>query len=658
MKKPPRVFTIDFETQGIQRRPEYPPKPVGVSIKKPGQRTSRYYAFGHPTGNNCGIAEAKAALLEAWNSKDGLLFHNGKFDIDVAMTHFGLPMPDWRRVHDTLFLLFLHNPYSLDLKLKPAAERLLGWAPEERDAVKDWIMAEVPEMQKGYPWPKLTKWGRKFKRPEWGAYICRAPGTLVGKYACGDTDRTEALFKHLWPSIQERGMGPAYDTERELMPILLENERAGLRLDLPAAKKAHADLKRGVQICDDWLRKALKAPDLDVDADQQLVAALEAADAVTQWTYTKPTKTHPQGQKSVSKDNLTPTCFRDQRIARTLGYRNRAQTLMAVFLEHWIDMAEASGGRIFTSWNQVKGAGAFGDAGAGTGRMSSAPNFQNIPQEWEDPESKNPNKYVHPSHLRSLVHLPLARSLLLPDEGTVWLKRDYSQQEYRALAHFEDGLLAQEYRTNPKADIHVFVHGQILEITGMDLPRKTVKTTDFGMLYGMGITKLAQKLGISVEEAKRIKKAWQKALPDVVTLDEEIKQLMKSGGKIRTWGGREYSVKPPVEKKDEGRWQTFEYKSLNDEIQGSSADCTKRAMIEWAKKKKHARFLIQVHDELNVCAPAKHATSEMKILREAMDSVGIKFGEEPTEDGRFRVPMASEGAKSETNWAEIEKWEP
>ena len=546
----------------------------------------------------------------------------------------------------------------MDLKLKPAAERLLGMRAEERDVVKEWILANVPEMQKKYPWPKVTRWGRKFKKPDWGAYICRAPGAMVGKYADGDVVRTKLLFDKLWPTIQDRGMGPAYDTERELMPILLENERAGVRLDLPAARKAHADLKRGVEICDAWLRKALKAPDLEVDNDQQLVAALEAADAVTRWTYTKPTKTHPQGQKSVSKDNLTPSCFRDQKIARTLGYRNRAQTLMAVFLEHWIDMAEATGGRIHTSWNQVKGAGAFGDAGAGTGRMSSAPNFQNIPQEWEDEGSKNPDRYVHPSHLRSLVHLPLARALLLPDEGTVLLKRDYSQQEYRALAHFEDGLLAEEYRTNEKADIHVFVHGQILNITGMDLPRKTVKTTDFGMLYGMGITKLAQKLGISVEEAKRIKKAWQKALPDVVTLDEEIKHLMKVGGMIRTWGGREYPVKPPVEKKDEGRWQTFEYKSLNDLIQGSSADCTKRAMIAWYKKKKTARFLIQVHDELNICAPVKHAGSEMKILREAMDSVGIKFGEAPTEDGRFRVPMASEGAKSTTNWAEIEKWEP
>jgi len=656
--KKPRVWTYDFETIGIQRRPEYPPRPVGVSILKPGKRTSHYYAFGHPEGNNCGLAEAKAALKEMWDSGDQILAHSQKFDYDVATTHMGMPEIPWHRLEDTLFLLFLNNPYSLDLKLKPASERLLGMKPEERDVVKEWVLANVPEMQRGYPWPKTNHWGRKFKKPEWGAYICRAPGGLVGKYADGDVVRTKALFTKLWPSVQARGMGPAYDTERELMPILLENERAGVRLDLPAAKKAHADLKRGIEVCDAWLRKALKAPELEVDNDQQLVAALEKADAVTHWTMTKPTKTHPDGQKSVSKDNLPPTCFRDQKIARTLGYRNRAQTLMAVFLEHWIDMAEATGGRIHTSWNQVKGAGAFGDAGAGTGRMSSAPNFQNIPQKWEKPKSKSPGKFVHPTHLRSLIHLPLARAFLLPDEGMVWLKRDYSQQEYRALGHFEDGLLANEYRTNEKTDIHVFVHDQIQNITGQDLPRETVKTTDFGMLYGMGITKLAQKLGIPVEEAKRIKNAWKKALPDVVSLDEEIKHLMKIGGILRTWGGREYPVKPPVEKKDEGRWQTFEYKSLNDLIQGSSADCTKRAMIEWAKKKGSARFLIQVHDELNICAPAKDAAREMNILREAMDSVGIKFGEEPSDDGRFRVPMSSEGAKSETNWAEIEKWEP
>lgn len=655
--KPPRVTTIDFETAGIERRPKYPPIPVGVSILKPGQKKSRYYAWGHPQENNCSKEEARNALREVWDSGDGILCHNSKFDLDVAETHFQLPLPRWERIHDSMFLLFLDDPYSLSLALKPAAHRLLGMAPEERDAVKDWILENVPEMQRNYPWPKVNRWGRKFKKPSWGAYICRAPGNLVGKYADGDVVRTAALFNHLYPSIVERGMLPAYDRERKLLPILLRNEREGVRLDLDGAVKAHKTLAKGMQTCDDWLRKRLKAPTLEVDSDQDLADALDAQGVVSEWVYTTPTKTHPEGQRSVSKDNLTPSMFSDKRVAQALGYRNRAQTLMSVFLEHWIDMAEETG-RIYTSWNQVKGAGSWGDAGASTGRMSSNPNFQNIPKKWEKAkEKRGPDDYSHPLFLRSLDPLPLARGLLLPDKGWEWLKRDYSQQEYRATAHFEDGVLAAEYRTNPKADMHDYVTELIFKVTGVRLPRDTVKTLDFGMLYGMGLAKLAKKLGITVEEARRIKKSWQKALPDVVTMDEEIKQIGKLGGTIVTWGGRVYSVKPPAERKD-GGWQTFEYKMLNDLIQGSSADCTKEAMIRYDEVRKDSRLLIQVHDELNITAPPRASKIEMRKLRDAMGSVGIAFGDEPSDDGRFRVPMLSEGFRSTTTWAAIEEWEP
>ena len=163
--KKPRIWCYDFESIGIQRRPEYPPRPVGVSIMKPGQKTSRYYAFAHPAENNCGLAEAKAALKEMWDSGDQILAHNQKFDYDIATTHMGMPEIPWSRLEETMFLLFLNNPYSMDLKLKPAAERLLGVAPEERDVVKEWVLANVPEMQRGYPWPKTNHWGRKFKKP-------------------------------------------------------------------------------------------------------------------------------------------------------------------------------------------------------------------------------------------------------------------------------------------------------------------------------------------------------------------------------------------------------------------------------------------------------------------------------------------------------------
>ena len=64
MTKNPKPVTIDFETMGIEGRPKYPPIPVGVSIKYPGKK-AKYWAFGHPTGNNCSFGEARSELAKA-----------------------------------------------------------------------------------------------------------------------------------------------------------------------------------------------------------------------------------------------------------------------------------------------------------------------------------------------------------------------------------------------------------------------------------------------------------------------------------------------------------------------------------------------------------------------------------------------------------------
>lgn len=648
--KPPRVWTIDFETEEIKSRPFYPPKPVGVAILKPGAKKAVYLAWAHPTKNNSTFEQVKLALQEVWDSGEGVLCHNGKFDLDVVETFFGLPRLPWQRIHDTMFFLFLDNPYAPDLKLKGAAERLLGIAPEERDEVEECIKKNVPEMQRNYPWPKVTKWGRKFKRPKWGAYICRAPGDLVGKYAIGDVVRTKALFDFLWARISTE-MRDAYDRETRLLPILLDSERRGIRFDLKRAKRVHKALTKGMEIADAWIADFLKVPGLQVSSDKKLAEALEAADAVLQWELTD------TGQKSVAKDALPPTSFRDQRLAQALGYRNRADTCRAV-LETWIDMGEASGGRIFTNWNQVKSSGAFGDKGAGTGRLSSNPNFQNIAKQWEEPGDKNPDRYIHPAFLK-VEKLPLMRSFLLPEEGHLWLKRDYSQQEYRIVAHFEEGLLCQAYIDQPKTDMHTFVMGQIEKVTGKKLSRKTVKTLNFGMLYGMGLAKLAKKLGVSIEEARSIKNAWKAALPDVDRMDRQIKNIGKGGGVIKTWGGRIYPVKPPT-MADNGGWRTYEYKMLNDLVQGSAADCTKEAVIRFVEQGGPSVFMLTVHDEINISCAPEHAEAEMRRLRDCMASVGkpVDGSTPPDIEERFGVPMLSDGEMSKKNWADLDAWEP
>jgi DNA polymerase I-like protein with 3'-5' exonuclease and polymerase domains len=228
VKRSPAVTVIDFETDPIQERPEYPPKPVGVSIQRYGEKP-RYFAWGHYSGgNNCSKRDAKNALRAVWG-KDLLLFHHGKFDVDVAQAHMDCgPLP-WERYHDTEYLLFLHDPHAPDFKLKPSSERLLNLPPDELDEMSAWLWEHRQQLR--------AEFGIEIKRGDGAKWTAYVPGDIAGRYANGDSTRTQGLWKYLWPRIQDRGMGEAYDRERELMPILLDNERVGIRVDLRALRK-------------------------------------------------------------------------------------------------------------------------------------------------------------------------------------------------------------------------------------------------------------------------------------------------------------------------------------------------------------------------------------------------------------------------------------
>jgi DNA polymerase I-like protein with 3'-5' exonuclease and polymerase domains len=614
VKKP---VVVDFETAGIQARPEYPPKPVGVSIQLPSWKKSRYYAWGHPTNNNCTIAQPAEILKDCVRAGLPMLFHNAKFDVDVMTTHMGVPMPTWGNIHDTQFLLFLLDPHATTHSLKPSAHRILGMAPEEQDAVKQWL---------------VTHGIVRANQSDWGAYICRAPGDLVGRYADGDVLRTRLLFEKLHPEVVELGMQEAYDRERELMPILLENETQGILVDADTLSRDVKAYRQCSDMVDEWLRKRLKSPGLNIDSDRDLADALDSAGIVSDWVLTK------TGQRSVAKKNMTPDMFKDPRVASALGYRNRLQTCLGTFMEPWLEMASSTGGRIHTSWNQVRqNRTDKTQGGTRTGRMSCTPNFQNIPKDWYD----KGDGYVHPDHLK-VPPLPKIRGYVLPDKGQVFCSRDYSQQELRVLAHFEDDKLMSAYHQNPKLDVHDFVKDAIREITGIELSRRHTKIINFGLVYGMGLGKLAEDMGVEVDFAKQVKAAQGRAVPGLKKLSDEIKNLVKHGEPIVTWGGRHYHPEPP--KMVNGRMMSFEYKLLNYLIQGSSADCTKQAIINYHHVRKNGRFLVTVHDEVNISVPPKAVKSEMKLLRDAMADVA------------FDIPMVSDGSTGPT-WGDIKEYE-
>jgi DNA polymerase I-like protein with 3'-5' exonuclease and polymerase domains len=634
-EKQPKPVVIDFESFGIEGRPKYPPVPVGVSIKWPGKK-SRYYSWGHLEGNNCTWPEAREALVKAYAHVDGVLFQNGKFDLDVAETEFGLPVPDWRQVHDTLFLLYLDDPHQTELGLKPAAERLLGEPPEEKDEVVDWLLAHQP-----VPGVKLSK---SRQSPHYAMkYLPYAPADLVGRYAEGDTDRTEGIFKLLWPRTRDRGMLRAYDRERELMPILLEMERQGVPVDL-ARLRADVELYTSWQAkLDAWVLKTIKAPaDLNLDSGEQLIhAMIEAGKADPDLMPLTPT-----GKYQTNKEALL-LGVTDKSLLAVLKYRTQLKTCLGTFMRPWLLIAELSGGLIFTTWNQTK---SQEGGGTRTGRLSSTPNFQNLPKEFkaifahETSDPKEAKKLPKlPTALAGLPPLPQCRGYITPFKGDVFIDRDYSQQEPRILAHFDGGALQAKYLENPWVDFHDYAKAE-LELMGKFYDRKPVKNTNLGLIYGMGVGKLAEKNNMTVQEAGDLKKAILELYPGLKDMYKDMKLRADNGLPIRTWGGREYFCEPP--KLVDGRLRKFDYKLVNILIQGSAADCTKEAIIRYHKTKRpDAKIVLNVHDQITASVPKKFMKPEMEVLRKAMESV------------EFDVPILSEGAVSDTNWNELKDYD-
>lgn len=635
--KLPHPTTIDFETEKILGRPTYPPKPVGVAIKEWGKK-ARYYAFGHPTNNNCTRAEAVAALKRVWGTKDGLCFQHGKFDVDVAEVHFKLKPPLWPRYHDTMFLLFLDDPHQQELGLKPSAERLLGMKPDERDAVQAWLLERQP-----VPGVKLSK--SKQSEHYWGGYISYAPGDLVGKYAIGDADRTEALFKLLYEKTVDRGMSEAYDRERKLMFILLEMERTGVPVD-------HKRLRRDVKLYNEWLTKIdqwiikrLWAPkDINLNSSDELIAAMIEADVCD---VSKMPRT-AGGKISTAKESLL-LGVKDKALLAVLKYRTQLNTCLHTFMEPWLRTADASGGLIFTNWNQTKQPSGDANVGTRTGRLSSTPNFQNLPNEFkpifhhEDPKAKLPK-----CPFNDLPPLPQCRRYIVAFKGGVLLDRDYSQQEPRLLGHFEGKALLRAYQANPWMDVHDNAQAELRK-AGKFYDRKPVKNTNLGLIYGMGNGKLAMKNDMSVEEASQLKKDILNLYPGLKDMYKDMKARAKGRfpytepTPIRTWGGREYYCEEP--KLIDNRIREFDYKLINVLIQGSAADCTKEAIIRYhAVKHKSAKLLLNVHDQLTTSVPKRLAKREMQVLTKCMESIEVE------------VPMLTEG-KIGTNWHELKDYD-
>lgn len=630
--KVPEVITLDYETEGIEARPNYPPRPVSVALLWPGERRARTLAWGHPTGNTCTEREALGELKRAYASRYPLLMQNGEFDLDVSETHFGLRLPNWDRWHDTKFLLALFDPHALTFSLKPSAERLLGIKPEEQDRMYEWITANVPEAAR--------------KPSTAGAYICRCPYQIVKPYHVGDLTRTLALFRFLYPRIVDMGMLEAYRRELKLMPILLENARRGMRLDVEALGRDLPEMERGVATADAWLRRRLGID--NVDSDRQLGRALVDRGLLTEYGRTR------TGQVAVGKKHLTLSRFRDPKVWQVLQYRGQMATSLDMFARPWLELASSSrdGQTLHPNWQQVRSSRNGGDrtGGARSGRIiCSRPNFLNIPKKWKRAISAG---YQHPAWLK-VPELPYMRRYCLPDKGHRWGRRDFNQQELRLFAHFEEGPVMRGFLEDPNYDIHELVRAEaerrLIEAALRDeFGRDDAKPCVFGRLYGQGLTGLMELLRLTEAEkevARIIQKAINTAVPSIKVMDDQLKDLARQGLPLRTWGGRLYYCEPPQYSEKYGRNMTFEYKMLNYLIQPSGADVTKETVIRWhGHPKRRARFIVTVYDEIDFGTEPRAMRGDQATLRECIRSIETD------------VPMLSDG-EAGPSWGDLRKWE-
>ena len=418
---------------------------------------------------------------------------------------------------------------------------------------------------------------------EWGfdpkSEMWRLPPRYVGGYAEQDAVMTLKLWERLRTEIEQQDLWNIWNLETSLIPLMIEMRKRGVRVDLDGAEKAKKLLKARTKD----LRAQIKNIS-GVDIDPWASASVERMFQALNLEYPRTDAGAPSFTKQYLNAHPHEAC---QMLVRLREFDKADSTFIDTILKH------EHKGRIHCEFHQLRS----DDGGTVTGRFSSSnPNLQQIPA--RDPEIKS-----------------LIRGLFLPEEGCRWGSYDYSSQEPRLLVHWAASLpdtvrhpmvdhIVERYHTE-----NVDLHQMVADIAGIS--RKQAKVVNLGIMYGMGKGKLANQLGISVEEAEELLATHHQRVPFVKGLAEIATQQADKYGTIRTLLGRKcrfhlwepkfgYKKPLPLEeaRKEYGfaLRRAFTYKALNKLIQGSAADQNKQAMADCHRE--GLVPMLTVHDEL------------------------------------------------------------
>jgi len=564
---------------------------AGVAIAVEGWKG--YFPLQHEGGGNFDEKFFKISLKKILELPCDKVFHNAMYDVGW-LRQWGLEVKG--RIIDTMIAAPLIDENRFRYSLNELGKDYL------KETKSEALLYEAAK-----------EWGVDAKAEMW-----KLPPMYVGPYAEQDADLTLRLWNYFKPELIKQELSSIFDLETRLLPCLIDMKWEGVNVDLEKADS----IKKNLIIRE---KKILKQVKVESGTDVDIWAAISVAKAFDALSISY-NRTEKSGQPKFDKNFLSTHKHPLARMIATAREINKARTtFIDTILTHSVN------GKIHAEIHQMRG----DTGGTVTGRFSySNPNLQQIPA-------------------RNRELGPMIRSIFVPEKGKQWGSFDYSQQEPRVLVHFAaltgGGLKgAKEVIESYETEEPDF-HQAVADMAGID--RRSAKTINLGMMYGMGKGKLASQLGLNSQEAEDLFAKFHSNVPFVKQLMEQATRKADNAGFLRTllgrkcrfdkWEPRAFGIHKALPRweaeKEYGQYlkRAWTYKALNRLIQGSSADMTKKAMVDLYEEGLLSH--IQVHDELNFSIEdEKQALKIKKIMEQTVElkvplkvdmKVGLSWGE-------------------------------
>ena len=511
--------------------------------------------------------QAFKELERIFINKDVTVFmHNAKYDLKVlANNGFDAEkLIDNLNVLDTMLLAWLQNPERLGKK---------GYGLE--------YLSETQLGLKGIEFDEIVQKGQTFED---------VPLETAVKYAAEDADFTLQLGLYYtkdekWFSQNKK----LIELEHSILPVLIKMELNGIHIDSNALNDYNEELTKNLAVVIQNIYKEV-GHEFNIASPKQLQTVL------FEERHLKPGKKTKTGY-STDTSVLEELAFFDPVPKMILEYRELAK-LQSTYVQTLPTMADKNG-RIHTDFVQT---------GTATGRLSCRdPNLQNIP-------------------VRSEAGRKIRSAFTAPD-GKVLISADYAQIELVVLAHLSgDKNMCKSFIDG--TDVHKATAAMIYGVSSDAVTpemRRTAKTINFGVIYGMSAFRLAQDLGISRTQATMFIENYFKLYADVDTFIKNTIADAEKTGYIQTISGRCRPILN-INSRNKVEKSAAERIAVNSPVQGSAADIVKMAMLSVDKalkdSKSQARLLLQVHDELIFECPdnEQEINKTISLIKEKMEN--------------------------------------